>query len=164
MKAAVTAIIVMAGYLFSAPGAFAAPVKSFISDGQLKIQAGDIPGAIEIMKRALAEHSGNATVIDFILGFGDELAPQTAVWIEDAQGTYVKTVYVSGFSGYVKEVQVTLPKWAKSSEFQGVDAVTSVSIDCGGHQYVWDMTDWSGKPVKPGSYTVCIEISFRPSM
>ena len=103
-------------------------------------------------------------VIDFILGFTDELAPQTAVWIEDRDGNFVKTIYVSGFSGYTKEKQVNLPRWTKSSEFADVDGVTGASIDLGHHIYVWDLKDSSGEKVKSEEYIVKIEVSYWPSM
>ncbi|MBU8920341.1 MAG: DUF2271 domain-containing protein [Bacteroidales bacterium] len=102
--------------------------------------------------------------IDFILGFQDELAPQTAIWIEDGNGKYVTTIYVSGFAGYVKENQVTLPAWARESGFEDVDAVTSASIDIGHHIYTWDLKDRNGKKVKKGDYIVKIETSHWPSM
>lgn len=103
-------------------------------------------------------------VIDFVLGFRDELAPQTAVWIENEDGAFIKTIYVSGFSGYAKEKQVNLPKWAKSSKFADVDAITGASIDLGHHIYTWDLKDNSGKEVKPGGYIVKVEVAFWPSM
>lgn len=102
--------------------------------------------------------------IDFLLGFRDELAPQTVVWIENKEGKFVKTIYVSGFSGYSKEQQINLPKWSKSSSFVDVDGITSASIDLGHHIYVWDLKDISGKSVNPGEYVIKIEVSYWPSM
>jgi len=103
-------------------------------------------------------------IIDFLIGFQDELAPQTAVWVEDADGTYITTVYVSGFSGHAKAQQVNLPVWARVSEFRGVDAVTAASIDLGHHVYTWDLKDGSGTTVKPGEYKILVEVAFWPSM
>jgi len=103
-------------------------------------------------------------VIDFVLGFRDELAPQTVVWIEDKDGKFVKTIYVSGFSGYAKEKQVNLPIWSNSSKFRDVEGVTGASIDLGHHIYVWDLTDSSGRKVKPGEYVVKVEVAYWPSM
>ncbi|MCK4673916.1 DUF2271 domain-containing protein, partial [candidate division WOR-3 bacterium] len=100
----------------------------------------------------------------FILGFRDELAPQTAVWVEDKEGNFVRTIYVSGFSGYAKEKQVNLPMWTNSSKFADVDGVTSASIDLGHHIYVWDLKDTSGKKVKSGEYIVKVETAYWPSM
>lgn len=102
--------------------------------------------------------------IDFVLGFRDELAPQSAVWIEDKNSNFVKTVYVSGFSGYAKEKQANLSDWADASKFRDTDAVTAASIDVGHHVYVWNLKDYQGKPVKAGEYVVKIEVAYWPSM
>lgn len=102
--------------------------------------------------------------VDFELSYRDELAPQTAVWVEDAEGEFVKTIYVSGFSGRAKDKQVNLPVWAKSSEFADVDAVTGASIDLGHHVYIWDLNDYTGKKVSSGEYKVFVEVSYWPSM
>jgi len=102
--------------------------------------------------------------IDFELSYRDELAPQTAVWVENADGEFVKTIYVSGFSAYAKERQVNLPVWAKSSEFADVDAVTGASIDLGQHIYIWDLSDYAGEKVRSGEYKVLVEVSYWPSM
>jgi tetratricopeptide (TPR) repeat protein len=103
-------------------------------------------------------------VIDFILGFRDELPPQTVVWIEDKDGIYIKTVYVSGFSGFAKEKQVNLSEWAESSKFRDVDAVTAASINIGHHIYVWDLKDYEGNKVKTKEYVVKVETAYWPSM
>ncbi len=100
--------------------------------------------------------------IDFIMGFTDELPPQTAVWIEDSDGNFVKTIYISGFSANAKEVQVHLPKYAKSSKFKDVDAVTGASIDLGHHIYTWDVKDSFGNKVKNGEYIVKVEVCHWP--
>lgn len=102
--------------------------------------------------------------IDLVLGFRDELPPQTAVWIEDKNGNFVKTVYVSGFSGFAKEKQANLSDWAKASAFRDVDAVTAASIDIGHHIYIWDLKDYQSKKVIPGEYYVKIEVAYWPSM
>jgi len=106
---------------------------------------------------------GDKVVVTFHLGFMDELAPQTGVWVEDSEGEFVKTLYVSGFSGYAKEKQVNLPDWSKSSDFE-TDGTTAASIDWGKHSYVWDLTDHQGKRVKDGLYKVNVEVSWWPSM
>lgn len=125
--------------------------------------------AFESMRPSLkhldpAKYEKPFLVIDFVLGFRDELAPQTAVWIEDKDGRFVKTVYVSGFSGFAKEKQANLSEWAESSEFRDVDAVTAASIDIGHHIYVWDLKDHRDKKVKTGGYVVKVEIAYWPSM
>jgi tetratricopeptide (TPR) repeat protein len=101
--------------------------------------------------------------IDFILGFQDQLAPQTAVWIDDEDENHIRTLYVSGFAGYVKEKQITLPLWAAVTKFEGIDGVTSASIDIGHHIFIWDLKDFNGEKVKKGKYRVRVETSHWPS-
>lgn len=112
----------------------------------------------------LAAQKKPYVTIDFIIGFRDELAPQTAVWVEEKNGKFIKTIYVSGFSGYARGKQVNLPMWSHSSEYKDVDGVTAASIDLGHHVYVWDLKDFSGNKVKSGEYAVVVEVAFWPSM
>ncbi len=102
--------------------------------------------------------------IEFLIAFRDELPPQVAVWIETPDEEFVKTLYVSGFSGNVKEVQIVLPVWASATEFVGADAVTGASIDTGQHVYIWDLKNNSGKRVEDGKYVVKVEVHHWPSM
>jgi len=118
----------------------------------------------EVKRFDLSQYQPPVLAIDFILGFRDELQPQTAVWIEDRDGNFVKTIYVSGFSGHVKEKEVRLPKWANSSKFVDVDAVTGASINVGHHIYVWDLKDSLGRRVTAGEYVVKVEVAYWPSM
>ena len=118
----------------------------------------------QVGRADLSEYKKPILVIDFILGFRDELAPQTAVWIEDKDGNFVKTIYVSGFSGHAKEKQVNLPMWSHSSEYVDVDVVPAATVDLSHHIYIWDLKDMSGKKVKSGEYTVFVEVSYWPSM
>ena len=109
------------------------------------------------------EMRGEKVEITFHLGFMDELAPQTALWIEDNEGKFVKTLYVSGFSAFAKEKQINLPDWSRTSEYE-TDGTTGASIDWGKHTYVWDLTDHEGRRVKNGTYKVQIEVSWWPTM
>jgi Flp pilus assembly protein TadD len=110
-----------------------------------------------------SEIDGPYVKIDFVLGFQDELPPQTAVWIDDEEENHIRTLYVSGFAGYVREKQITLPLWAAVTEFDGIDGVTSASIDIGHHVFVWDLRDHNGKKVKKGKYRVRVETSHWPT-
>ena len=105
-----------------------------------------------------------AVIVDFVLGYRDELPPQTVVWVESPKGVFVKTVYVSGFSGFAKEQQINLPVWSSTSDFVDVDGVTAASIDLGHHIYVWDLKDHMGNMVEPGDYVVKVETCYWPSM
>ncbi|NQT24545.1 DUF2271 domain-containing protein [candidate division KSB1 bacterium] len=103
-------------------------------------------------------------IVDFISAFQDQIAPQIAVWIENSEGEFVKTLYVSGFSGHAREIQVVLPQLASQTGFKGVDGVTAASIDAGEHVMTWDLTDLDGERVKKETYTVFVEVSHWPSM
>lgn len=146
--------------------------KAFTYWGQVVIGFPD-QGAInavfkEILPKVVRfdpdEYKKPYVTIDFVLGFKDELPPHTAVWIERENGEFVRTIYVSSFSGHVKEQQVNLPVWAGASRFQDVDAVSGASIDLGHHVYVWDLHDDAGDKVKKGDYVARVEVTFWPSM
>jgi len=109
-------------------------------------------------------HPKPLVAIDLVIGYADELPPQTAIWVEDEKGNYIKTIYVSGFSGHAKDKQVNLPVWAAISKFKGIDGVTGASIDVGHHTFAWDLKDINGKQVKKGIYKIIAECSFWPSM
>lgn len=106
---------------------------------------------------------GEKVSVTFHLGFKDELEPQSVVWIEDSDGKFVKTLYVSGFSGYAREKQVNLPQWVDKSNFE-TDGTTGASIDWGKHIYIWDLKDHAGKRVTNGTYRVNVEACWWPSM
>ena len=84
--------------------------------------------------------------------------------METPDEEFVKTVYVSGFSGFAKEQQINLPVWSSTSGFVDVDGVTGASIDLGHHIYVWDLKNHLGEQVEPGDYVVKVETSYWPSM
>jgi len=106
---------------------------------------------------------GPKVVISFWLGYQDQLPPQTAVWVEDSKGGFVRTLYVSGFAGWVGKKQVTLPQWGKASGFKA-DAATGASIDYGKRAFIWDLKDGSGKIMKKGRYTIKVEVQHWPSI
>ncbi len=107
--------------------------------------------------------SGPKVVISFWLGYQDQLPPQTAVWVEDSKGRFVRNIYVSGFAGWVGKKQITLPQWGKASNFRA-DAATGASIDWGKHTFGWDLKDGSGKIMKKGRYTIKVEVQHWPSI
>jgi len=110
------------------------------------------------------EDSEDYAEIVFSIPFQDQIQPQVALWIENEKGEYLRTLYVSGFSKYVKEKQVVLPDWAKSSNFENIDAVSCASIDMGRHTYYWDLKDSKGKLFKKGKFNICLEICHWPTV
>jgi tetratricopeptide (TPR) repeat protein len=111
-----------------------------------------------------ADHPRPVVAIDFLIAFRDELPPQTVVWIERPGEKFLRTIYVSGFSGHAKDAQVNLPVWSSTSRYVDADAVTSASIDTGEHIYTWDLKDGSGRRVEPGKYVIKVEVHHWPSM
>ncbi|MCF7918431.1 MAG: DUF2271 domain-containing protein [Candidatus Cloacimonetes bacterium] len=105
---------------------------------------------------------GDYMKIEMRLGYRDQIAPQTAVWIEDINGNYIKTLYISSFAAFVKEKQEHLSQWADKSKFEGISAVTSASIDCGKHIFYWDFTDTAGRKINSEEFVVCAEICHWP--
>jgi thiamine biosynthesis lipoprotein ApbE len=90
--------------------------------------------------------------------------PYVAVWIEDKDHFPVRTValWYDGKSRYLPELRAwyrgdRLRAMAEGSQI--VDAVTSATRPAGKYTLQWDGKDNAGKPVRPGTYTVCIEAS-----
>jgi hypothetical protein len=90
---------------------------------------------------------------------------QLAVWIEDAQGVFLKTIFATDFmarrKGYIKRPQ-SCPEWVKAS---GLASLTDASIDAvsgatqkPGHiELSWNCTDANGKAVPTAVYTYKVE-------
>ena len=111
----------------------------------------------------LSQYERPFVTIEFIMAFRDELPPQTAVWIETEQGMFVRTIYVSGFTGHAR-ARGRLPQWQAASDFFDVDAITGASIDMGYHVFVWNLKNALGEDVPPGDYVIKVEATFWPSM
>lgn len=89
---------------------------------------------------------------------------QHAVWIEDASGNYVKTVYATRFTaqGGFKRRPLSLPEWIRVSGWEKasaaeIDAASGATRKAGTVELVWDCTDGRGKPVAAGTYVYKIE-------
>jgi hypothetical protein len=89
---------------------------------------------------------------------------QVAVWIEDEDGNYVKSLYATRFAadGGFKQRPDTLPEWVRISDWENaspaeVDAVSAATQAVGTRTVVWDLTDRSGVPVSTGTYIYKIE-------
>ena len=96
---------------------------------------------------------------------GGYASNQFAVWIEDASGTPVKTLFVTNFTakgGYQKRPDA-IPLWVeRSAAGTGVpDGVSGATPKSGSVRYVWDLTDQSGARVPDGTYTFHVEGTLR---
>ena len=103
------------------------------------------------------EASGQVTV-SFVVA---QFPVQMALWVEDAQGRYVRTLYVSQWEAAAGHARNILPQWVEASrEARGtdraanVDAVTSATLKAGEAPvaFTWDLKDWKGETVLPGDY------------
>ncbi len=89
---------------------------------------------------------------------------QYALWIEDSQGRFVTTVFVTSFTaekGYATR-EDSLPLWRKQSNWKKVrgdrlDVVSGATPRSGTQRIVWDLMDREGKKVAPGVYTYKLE-------
>lgn len=89
---------------------------------------------------------------------------QLAIWVEDAKGNYVSTVYASRFTatgGYVTR-PVSLSQWTEKSDWKNaskgeIDAVTGSTPQPGTQTVIWSGKDKYGKVVPNGSYTLKME-------
>jgi hypothetical protein len=90
---------------------------------------------------------------------------QLAVWIEDAKGTYVRTLFATDFMarrrGYRQRPQCC-PEWVQASGLEGwskaeIDAVSAATQAPGEISLSWDCRTTAGDPVPAGTYIYKVE-------
>ncbi|MDR3271199.1 MAG: DUF2271 domain-containing protein [Peptococcaceae bacterium] len=91
---------------------------------------------------------------------------QFAVWIEDADGRYVKTLYATRFTanGGYKNRPDSIPVWVEKTglaDIENVDAITGATPKSGTLVYTWDLTGVDGAPVPASTYHFFVEGSLR---
>lgn len=93
---------------------------------------------------------------------------QFAVWIEDAKGQFVKTLYVTRWTtnGGWRRRSAAIPVWVKQSglsevPLEMIDTVSGATPRTGVLTYVWDGTDIRGASVPAGDYVLVIEGNLR---
>ena len=104
---------------------------------------------------------------------------QYAVWVENASGQVVKTLFVTEFTskgrsrdgskparGYTYRTSC-VPTWVKHVGAENLtddemDAFTGATPAQSGVQtFTWDFTDQDGKPVAKGTYRICLEATYN---
>ncbi len=102
--------------------------------------------------------------ISFRFQRGGIASSQYAIWIEDAKGTLVRTIYATSFTaeGGYEVRRESIPTWvakARPGEMKDaqVNAVTGATPQNGTLTYVWDGTDDNGNRVAPGTYRFFVE-------
>jgi len=93
---------------------------------------------------------------------------QFAVWIENAQGQHIKTIYATRYTanGGWKRRATSIPLWVKQSGLANmtsaqVDAVSSATPRTGTLTYTWDGTNSHGAQVPAGDYVLILEATLR---
>ena len=125
-------------------------------------------GLVCVSFAAAQQSQGNVEISFAYVKQGGTGSNQFAVWIEDASGRVVKTIYATRFTarGGWKRRPESIPQWVEASGVKTMnkdqyDALTASTPRQGTLTYVWDGTDQAGKPVAPGEYTVHVEGSLR---
>ena len=93
---------------------------------------------------------------------------QFAIWIEDAQGAYVKTLYATRYTanGGYRRRESSIPVWVRQSGLAGlnrtqIDAFAGATPRTGTLSYTWDGTDSRGAAVAAGEYILVLEGTLR---
>ena len=93
---------------------------------------------------------------------------QYAIWIEDAQGQYVKTIFATRWTanGGYKNRPTSIPLWVKQSKLSTipktqVDAVSGATPPTSSVTYKWDGTDYNGAAAAAGDYVLILEGTLR---
>ena len=121
-----------------------------------------------IIQSPEAGASGNLTIqFDYTKQSGSA-SNQFAVWIEDANHNYVKTLYATRYTanGGYKNRPDSLREWVAKSGLADmknteVDAISGATPAAGTLTYTWDLTGADGAPVPSGLYIFIVEGTLR---
>ena len=144
------------------------------------IKAGILILAILLSVIAMAQSSkkaAKASTLEVSFNYQRQAGPgsnQYAVWIENENGEFVKTLFVTSYTakgrarggeqpkrGYIVR-PACVPTWVKTSKAEEktdvqLDAVTGATPQSGVQTFTWDFTDEQGKVVPQGTYKVKVE-------
>jgi len=109
--------------------------------------------------------SGKLTVAFTVSRARKIATDQIAVWIEDEKGGFVRTLFVTSFTGRRAGWKIrpqVIPTWAaparvKDAPQAEIDAVSAATPGNGPFTVVWDLKDRAGAPVTPGIYRYRVE-------
>jgi len=115
-----------------------------------------------------AAHSSTAALeVTFAFTRQNGHSNQFALWIEDTEGKYLKTLYITRWTangGYRRTSSI--PEWVKKSEpskmiKSQIDAISGATPKTGKLTFTWDRTDDSGATLPAGDYVLVIEGTLR---
>ena len=93
---------------------------------------------------------------------------QFAIWIEDAQGQYVKTLYATRYTanGGYRRRETSIPVWVRQAGLADlnrnqIDALTGATPRTATLAYTWDGTNRNGAAVPSGEYVIILEGTLR---
>ncbi len=135
------------------------------SPGWAKLEIAHLqPVSYFVQKKKIAAPAAPARHLDLLLSL--ELAspeggrfhrPYVAVWVEDKDHNYLKTIALwSQKPRYLEDLR----SWyrdSKAATTNIADSVTSATRSPGKYTLRWDGLNDAGKPVPPGKYTIFIE-------
>ena len=126
---------------------------------------------IVLANAAAQQGAKQASVADITFTYtkqGGMGSNQFAIWIEDADGQYVKTLYATRFTanGGWKRRPASIPLWVKQSGIakksaKEIDAIGGATPKAGALAYSWDGKNEKGKAVPDGEYFLILEASLR---
>jgi len=89
---------------------------------------------------------------------------QYAFWIQDMDGNYIDTVYVTQWTaqGGFRYRPLSITQWVAAANPQKkdqseIDAISGATPSSGDYKIVWDFTDRSGNPVTESQYKFFFE-------
>lgn len=141
------------------------------NDGMAEVAANPVDSAsksgstTDSPQTSSKEQSQGTLTVSLNFTHGNTIASnQYAVWIEDNDGNFVRTLFVTRFTGEggYKRRADSCPTWVSKAKPQDasdedVDAVTGATPSNGKHSYTWDGKDAKGNYVANGTYKVFVE-------
>ena len=113
-----------------------------------------------------ADASGRGVQVTFdVQRMPTAASNQIALWVEDADGRVVRTVYASSFTaarrGYERRAD-SLRHWVAAARPDAmtdtqIDAVSSATLAPGHAKFFWDLKDDDGQEVPAGRYKLYLE-------
>ena len=99
---------------------------------------------------------------------GGVASNQFAVWVENAEGQYIRTLYATRWTagGGWRRRPASIPVWVSRSGLSEkprsqIDALSGATGQTGRRIFLWDGTDSNGAPVQPGNYVIFVEGTLR---